>query len=105
MWQQLIGHLPDVVPFPDIAIELFQYVEVATLALGILTAIILFTKSRTKRYTGIFWSWRFALLLIAFVVVYFIYYVLYKTIKTPPIPLMYLEAFFADSSPKCNSAA
>jgi hypothetical protein len=93
MWQQLISHLPDVLPFPDIAIELFQYVELAALALGVLTAIILFAKSKTKGFRGIFWSRRFALILIVFLGIYFIYYVLYETIKTPPIPLMYFEAF------------
>jgi hypothetical protein len=93
MWQQLNSHLPDVVPYPDIAIVLFQYVELAALLLGLLTAIILFGKSKTKGFRGIFWSWWFALVLIVFVGVYFKYYVLYETIKTPLIPLMYLEAF------------
>jgi hypothetical protein len=46
MWQNV--HLPAVVPFPDIAVELFQYFELAALVLGLFTAIILFAKSKTK---------------------------------------------------------
>jgi hypothetical protein len=91
MWQNV--HLPAVVPFPDIAVELFQYFELAALVLGLFTAIILFAKSKTKGYRGIFWSRWFASVLIVFFGVLFAYYVLYKTIKTPPILLMYLEAF------------
>jgi hypothetical protein len=89
----VLDYVPDLIPYPYVARDLFKSAELGVVVLGLLIAIILYRQSRKRGYTGLFWSRWLVRAIIAFAVLLFGYLVLFYSIDTPPVALMYFEAF------------
>jgi hypothetical protein len=92
MWQRFLDMLPDILPVPLLALDLFSLAKGIAALLGGFVAILLYARSRATTYRHMFLRRPFVATVALGVLGAFIYFLLWRFVDFPRPALFVIEA-------------